>query len=196
MKTTQYHTSGIARSGACFVAALCLGVGSALAAPSVTLPLGGVVIANGLNQFRNSGDARLDAATNYTFAFSGKCHGEGTNSLMLSLAPSSIGFRDFLNNLKQGSGGFLRGTHANPTGTFPFTVINKPYSYSTTTLLGPASFSAKFEAGVRGGPLTGTTLRGQVYYNITNVSIMPPPGYNSGRLVFEPGAKLVITVAP
>ncbi len=197
MKANQFHTSGIARSGACFIAALCLGVGSALADHSVTVDLSGVRIDNGINFFRNSGTARLDPAMSYTYAVTGTCHGTVQNSLMMAIAPSKISFRALLNTLKKGSGGFLSGTCANPSGTFPATLSKHLYTCSATSPLGPVSISVNFNGGVYGGSLTDpASLRGQVYYQITGTSIVPPIPVTIGALVFNPGSKLVVTAVP
>ena len=197
MKTNQFQTPGIARSGACFIAALCLSAGAALADHSVTVDLSGVRVDNGIDFFRTSGTARLDPATSYTYVVSGSCHGTVNNSLMSAIAPTSISFRNLLNTFKPNSGGFLSGTYANPGGKFPITLNKHLYRCNAMSPLGPVSISVTFTGGVFGGSLTApSSLRGQVYYKVTGTSIVPPGPLTIGALVFNPGAKLVVTAVP
>lgn len=196
MKTSLFHTSGIARSGAYLIAALTLGVGSVLADHSVTLDLSGQRIINGLQLYADSGVVRLDPATSYTYAVTATCHGTSKNAMMTEVAPISISFRKLLSTFKQGSGGFLSGTFANPSGKFPITVMNKSYSQPVVTLKGLGSFSATFVAGVYGGPISATSRIGQVHFKIYNISIVAPLGGLPGTLTFDPGSKLVITAVP
>jgi hypothetical protein len=193
MKTTHYYSSGIARVGACFVATLCLGVASASALTSVSVPLGGKAFGNGRSIFVNSGTQRLDKALSYTYTVKGTCHGTGAGTVMSALAPSSISFKGLLNSFKRGSGSFLTGVFSNPGGKFPISVIEIPYSRSISTDNGPITIDANIVGGVRGG--TGP-LNGQAYFNITEVSIVAAFPITIGTLEFDPGAKLVITVNP
>lgn len=195
MKTTQSYLSGIFGFGACLVATLGLGITPLIASNSVTVSLAGAHFTNGQSIFLDSGSARLDPATAYTFEVVGSCHGTGKHSVMISVAPKSISLKALLNSFKPKSAKFLSGTYLNTAGKFPFQAIDKPYSRVISTSAGPVSFSATFTGGVYGGPVGGPDV-GKVYFNITNVSIVPPAPVTIGALEFDPGAKLVITVKP
>lgn len=201
MKATQSSLSNIGRFGASVVATLALGASSASALTSVTVPIGGKQIGNGIDLIADSGADRLDRATNYTFTVVGKCYGTpkvtATNppsSLMDNKVPNPVSFKSLLNSFKSGSGNFLSGSYSNPTGTFPIFAIIHTYKRTITTPVGPASFGAKVVAGVKG---KGTpALDGQAYFHITEVNIVPPFPTEIGTLKFTPGSALVITVAP
>ncbi len=198
MKTTLLHTSGIARSGACLVAALSLGVGSVFADHSVTVDLSGHKIINGLKVYADSGTARLDPATSYTYAVTATCHCASKFTMLTDVAPIPISFTKLLNNFKPDSARFLWGNFANPSGKPAFTVFDKLYTAPVVTKKGIGSFSATFVAGVYNGaslsgPLAATSKLGQVYFRIYNISIVAPLAGLPGTLTFDPGSKLVIT---
>jgi hypothetical protein len=202
MKTTQSCLPNIRRYGVCAVAALGLSLNSATALTSVSIPLGGKVIGNGMSINVNSGKKRLDRATAYTYKFVGtvSCTDPST-SLMAFLVPEPIGLKKLLNSFSPGSGYFLSKNLnkplLNPSGDFPINVIKKAYNKDVPTEFGFASISMNFKAGVRSGE-SHPGRDGQAYLSLTNVNIIPPPiiPIPSGTLKFDPGAKLVITVVP
>lgn len=202
MKTKQSYLSGIGRFGACVAVTLGLGLTSASALTSVSVPLGGKVIGNGLTINAASGLKRLDKAKAYTYRLVGtvSCPDTSTTAMKL-LVPEPISLTALLNSFQAGSGNFLQGTYLNPKGTFPIFVFKKVYNEVISTPVGNVSLAANFTAGVR-GPLSGTR-EGQVYVNVSGVSIVPPPfPIPVGTLRFDPpspgkpGARLVISVKP
>ncbi len=202
MKTTQSYLSNIRRCGACIVATLGLGLTGASALTSVSIPLGGKVIGDGLSINVSSGAKRLDRATAYTYKLVGtvSCTDPST-SMMAFLVPESIGLKNLLNSFSPGSGNFLSrplsNPFLNPSGDFPITVIQKIYNKEFLTEFGLASISMNFKAGVRSGELH-PGRDGQAYLSLTNVNIIPPSSFPipPGTLTFDPGSKLVITVVP
>ncbi len=201
MKTTLFHTSGIARSGVCFIAALSLGVGSTLADHSVTVNLSGQRIINGLKLYLDSGGVRLDPAKSYTYAVKATCHCTSKSTMLTEVAPSPISLNTLLNTFKPNSAGFLSGTYANLSGKPAFTAIDKIYKAPVVTKKGIGSFSATFVAGVYSGPPyvgppSNASRLGQVYFRIYNISIVAPLAGLPGTLTFDPGSKLVITAVP
>lgn len=198
MKTTHIYSSGIARFGALIVTTLGLSLTGASADTSISIPLGGKLIGNGLTIKVDSGRARLDKATAYTYELKGNVScPDASTTAMKFLVPTPISLRDLLNQFSDNGGDFLIGTRRNPGGTFPIKFIKKGINETVPTPLGNATVTFKFLAGVQGPPLDPTrrNLEGQVYFKLTNVNIVPPPvPVPVGTLKFDPGAELVITV--
>ena len=202
MKTKQSYLSGISRFGACVIATLGLSLTSASALTSVSVPLGGKVIGNGLTINATSALRRLDKAKAYTYKLVGtvSCPDTSTTAMKL-LVPEPIKLSTLLNSFQAGSGNFLQGTYLNPKGTFPILVFKEVYNEVIPTDFGNVTVAANFTAGVRGP--SNPTREGQVYVNVSGVSIVPPPfPIPVGTLRFDPaspgkpGAKLVISVKP
>lgn len=199
---TQSCLSNIRRYGVCSVAALGLSLTGASALTSVSIPLGGKVVGNGLSIYVNSGAKRLDRATAYTYKLVGtvSCTDPST-TMMAFLVPESIGLKKLLNSFSPGSGNFLSrplsNPFLNPSGDFPITVVKKVYDKDIITEFGFASITMNFKAGVRSGELN-PGRDGQAFLSLTNVNIIPPSIFPipPGTLTFDPGSKLVITVVP
>ena len=196
MKTKQSPLSSIGRIGISVVASLGLGLTSASALTSVSVPLGGKVIGNGLTINASSALKRLDKATAYTYRLVGTVSCPDTSTTAMSfLVPEPIGLKTLLNSFNTDSGNFLQGTYLNPSGKFPIVVYNQVYNKIVPTSFGNATVSLNLTAGVKGPK--SLNREGQVYFKVTNVNIVPPPfPIPVGTLQFDPGSKVVISVKP
>lgn len=179
MKTPLFNSPSIARTGACFAAALILGMASAFAKPRVALDLSGKEFGTGTDLHLTSTD-KLSAATAYEFKIVGTCRSTGDFE---GAIPAGTPIKDvFKRNLR-------KGTFSNPGGTRTFVAINKKFS-RTETIPGPIPVDVTFSAKIKGGATNGT-----VYLHIIKFEIDPDLPV-TGTIKFESGSKLVISVVP
>jgi hypothetical protein len=166
---------------------LALAAGTASAAP-VSVNLAGQAFGSGRQIHATSGTALLPAANAYNFRFVGTVHGTG---LLAAVIPAGTKIGDLVDRISPESSSSLIGARVNPTGTLPFSVIDRTYA---GTLRAPAPFSVSVSASLKiKGQITAT---GQARLDVTNVKLLVGDFAITDSIVFEAGSRLIIDVAP
>ena len=170
----------------CCGALLLLTSPSALAVGSAVVDLAGATFGKGLDVHLDSGPTVLPPAAIYDYALSGKVRGTG---LLAPLLPSGTDLSDLLERLQAGSSSALTGSQLNPGGTLPFSIVDRTFSGSF-----PITPGLNASGTVR---IVGrATTTGQIRFHVVNADFSVPGFPNLGTVVFEPGAKLVVSVKP
>ena len=165
---------------------LLLGSIAAHAVGTATVDLGGATFGKGIDVHLSSGASVLPAATSYDYLISGTVRGTG---LLAALLPGGTDLSTLLDQIQAGSSSALSGTQLNPVGTLPFSIVNRTFSGSVPI---PGGLSASAQMQIV-GRVTGT---GQIRFHVVNVDFSVPGFPSLGTVVFEPGAKVVVSVKP
>lgn len=163
----------------CF-AALMIGA-VANAAPSVSIPINGVRIQNGLSQSRNSGAQTVDAAFRYSMRFSADTTAHGSGGILAALYPSPTPLATIMSSLSPGTDPLAPQSAANPTGTLPAALPAQTIN-QTTTLSG---ISVTFGMTVN----AGADATGVCSFSLTNVVVSP--SILVGSLTVDQGSVIV-----
>ena len=167
-------------------ALLLLGSVCAHAVGTATVDLAGATFGKGIDSHLSSGATVLPAASSYDYVISGTVHGTG---LLAAILPNGTQLSALLEKIQSGSSSVLDGTQANPGGTLPTSVVNRTFS-GNFPIAGGLSASASMQIV---GRVTGT---GQIRFHVVNVDFSVPGFPEIGTVVFEPGAKVVVSVKP
>ena len=151
-----------------------------------TVDLGGATFGKGIDSHLSSGTSVLPAAASYDYAISGTLHGTG---LLSGILPVGTQLSALLEKLQAGSSSVLEGTQLNPGGTLPTSVVDQ--TFSGTFPIG-AGLNATGSMQIVGR----VTAAGQIRFHVVNVDFSLPGFSNLGTVVFEPGAKVVVSVKP
>ena len=151
-----------------------------------TVDLGGATFGKGIDSHLSSGTSVLPAAASYDYAISGTLHGTG---LLSGILPVGTQLSALLEKLQAGSSSVLEGTQLNPGGTLPTSVVDQ--TFSGTFPIG-AGLNATGSMQIVGR----VTPAGQIRFHVVNVDFSLPGFSNLGTVVFEPGAKVVVSVKP
>ena len=167
-------------------ALLLLGGVSAFAVGTATVDLGGATFGKGIDSHLSSGATVLPAASSYDYVISGTVHGTG---LLSAILPNGTQLSALLEKIQSGSSSALEGTQVNPGGTLPTSVVNRSFS-GNFPIAGGLSASASMQIVGR------VTATGQIRFHVVNVDFSVPGFPEIGTVVFEPGAKVVVSVKP
>lgn len=152
-----------------------------------TVDLDGATFGKGLDVHLSSGSTVLPPAASYDYAISGTLHGTG---LLAAILPPGTELSALLEKVQAGSSSVLEGTQLNPGGTLPFSIINRTFSGSFP--LGVGGLNATVSVQMVGR----VTTTGQIRFHVVNVDFSVPGFPDLGTVVFEPGAKVVVSVKP
>ena len=155
--------------------------------PVVVVDIGGTEIVDGGTIHVDSGATTLQPATSYYYRIEGMVHGTGQLAFPL---PNGTLIKDFVDLVSPGASSSLIGTKANPAGTFPVTVVDQTYA---GTKVIPALFTITASVPVKGS----VSAAGVVSFDVLAPVVLKRDGVATGeKVVFEPGAKLTVGVAP
>lgn len=201
MKTQNPLTrSGASRAIMGFIAIL--GLASAPSSFAATTPAGQVSVFVSFSEFgpgkeihRDSGDARIIEAAQYTYRLSGKVKSQPGTALAKILGKNGTSIDAFVESLKPGSSSRLGGTFVNTGGKLPATVINETIS-GTKTIGGIGQIKVSFKISGR------IDADGKLFVDVTDVSFKATPKLTPkqrkaiGTLVFTRGSNLKFASTP
>lgn len=150
----------------------------AAAATSVSIPLTGLRIANGVNQSRTSSPNTIDTAYRYRYDFSDDTMVRGSGVVLGALFPNPTPLADVIEQFQPGGSAALHGAGNNPSGEHPIMLANQNFS-STQVLLGiEVTFGMTLSAGI--------TADHYATFSLTNVVLTP--SILVGSLTFTSGS--------
>jgi hypothetical protein len=179
MKTTLLQPLHATRTAAFLMVALGLGFSAALADDSVVVKLGNKSFGFDSNLHAN-GKKSLATATSYSFHAAGTCHTTGDLAGLIGEGTS----------IPEIFGKALKGKFSHDGSPPPFVVFDRRLNV-TRSILNPFPVSVTLSARVKGG----VRADGTPYLDITGLTLDPSLPI-SGTIAFEPGAKLIVSVAP
>ncbi len=133
----------------------------------------------------NSSPTTLDAQTRYYYRIEGTVVGTGPLAFVI---PSGTNIADLLEDIEPGSSAQLVGFYDNPSGTLPFTYINRTYNGQVSTPAGNVTASLNL--------LGSVNASGIVRFQVTDVSLTLGGNPVAGTIVFENGSKATIGIPP
>lgn len=140
-------------------------IATADAAQSVTIPINGVRIQNGLNQSRDSGAQTIDPAFRYSARFSENTTVTGSGFVLGALYPTPTPLSEVMEDFEEGSSSALTYSAANPSGTLPATLRPQVIDQETTLSGIAVEFGMTINAGA--------SATGVCSFSLTNVVINP-----------------------
>ena len=193
----QHHTisSGL-RAGLFTAISACALVSGGLNAradqTSVSVNLATAEFGDGLNVHLTSGDAHIVAARAYTFNIKGKVHGTGPFAAIL---PAGTKISDLLDKVEAGTGVTLRRCEGKSVRHSAALSGQRDFLGDHSRDIPPfPEFDVSASLTIK-GRIAGN---GQVRFDVTNVNF-EASGFSFldfGHVVFDTGAKLVVTAAP
>lgn len=181
MKTTHTPiTAGFVRRSLLVAVSLGFSTMAATAAPVVTVPLAGEEFGTSVNA-RAESTGLVSPAKAYFYRITGSCHGTGD---FQDAVPENTKFAELLNDIQEGAAAALSGTKRNADGDLPFVVLDKTVSGTKDFV----TFSLTLRIAIESD--------GRVVFEARDLSATSPFGNLSGSIVFEPGTKMVVGVAP
>ncbi len=179
--------SHFTRTGAIIISTLGFGVVGAFAAsPILKLPINGEEFGEGLEIHVTSGSKKLPLSKGYSYDIEGTCSGTGS---LVNLVPPGTPISKFINFLSPGKSKFISGFYDNSGLDREIAAIDKTFTGTRTVpSLGAVTLSAKITAG--------TLASGEVYFDVTEVTIDSANAAKPGTIKFDSGAKFVISAAP
>jgi hypothetical protein len=124
----------------------------------------------------------------YTYDLKAKCKGDPGTALGTLVKPGTT-LAAFLESISKGSSKKLKGTVSNPTGTLPFTLMNRTFKGKRTIAgIGVVNISLDVIARI--------DASGKCFLEVKNVKMKSTPKQKLGSIKFLPGSRLLITVPP